>query len=251
MTPLIIANWKMHATIDETVKLLTEIRFSLNNPDGVEVVFAPPFTALYSAHIALQETNFKLAAQDLFWELEGPYTGEIAGSFLKDVGCHYVIVAHSERRRSFGETDEIANKKVRAALTQDLIPILCIGETDAERKSNQTMEVLQKQLKRDLQEIAMSDLKNFVVAYEPVWAIGTGNNATVEQVEEVHSFIRNTLAKMYDAPTASRIRIIYGGSVKGDNAFSLLHTKNVDGLLVGGASLIPEQFIKICQSKES
>ncbi|MBI1909725.1 MAG: triose-phosphate isomerase [Deltaproteobacteria bacterium] len=247
MTNLIVANWKMHGTIGDTLKRLTEFRFKLAETTGLEIVFALPFTTLYSAHIALQETDFKTAGQDLYWELEGAYTGEIAGSFLKEAGCQYVLIAHSERRRLFGETDETANKKVRAALMQELIPILCIGETVEERNAGQAMEVLERQLKRALQEIAMTDLKHFVIAYEPVWAIGTGNNATVEQVGEVHSFIRNTLAKIYDAPTADQVRIIYGGSVKPDNAKELLRVKNVEGLLVGGASLVVDQFIKICQ----
>ncbi|MDO8644670.1 MAG: triose-phosphate isomerase [bacterium] len=250
MKKLIAGNWKMSGSIDETLKRITEFRFKLKELTNVDVLIAPPFTALYSAHVAIQETPFFLGAQDAFWETEGAYTGEISPAFLRDVGCQYVIIAHSERRRYFGETNETANKKIRTSLTQELIPVYCIGETEEERDLGKTNEVLERQIKEGLEEISMFDLKQFVIAYEPVWAIGTGKNATTGQVAEAHAFIRNSIAKRYDAPTANNIRILYGGSAKPTNAKELLETRNVDGLLVGGASLVVDQFVKICQTAQ-
>lgn len=248
--PLVVANWKMNGTIEESLKLVTELRNKIEDYTVVEVAVAPPFTALYSVQVVLQETPFKIAAQNMHWESEGAYTGEISPVFLKDVGCTYVIIGHSERRRYFGETDETVNRKIQVAIASELIPIFCIGETAEERRSGKMEAVLERQIKKGLKELQMNDLKELVIAYEPVWAIGTGETATTAQVEQAHQFIRNFLAKSYDAPTANGIRILYGGSVTPDNAKALFQVKNVDGLLVGGASLSAEKFVKIVRSKE-
>ena len=247
---LIVGNWKMNGTVEETLKLITELNHKLEGAPLGEVVVAPPFTALYSAQIILQETGIKLAAQDMHWETEGAYTGEISPNFLREIGCTYVLIGHSERRRYAGETDETANRKVHAALAAELIPILCIGETAEERRAAKTEAVLEVQLKKGLREVPMNELKTMVIAYEPVWAIGTGETATREQIEAAHGFIRNNLARRYDAPTANSLRILYGGSVSPDNAKAILETKNVDGLLVGGASLSSDKFVKIIRAKE-
>lgn len=251
MQTLIVANWKMNGTVDETLKLITEINHKLEGQPGVEVVIAPPFTSLYSAQIMLQEGSMKLAAQNMHWESEGAHTGEISPNFIKEIGCAYVILGHSERRQQFNETDEMVNRKIRAAITSELDPIFCIGETKAEREKNKTEEVLLRQIKEGLHDLHMNEIKGLVVAYEPVWAIGTGVTATAEQIEKSHTLIRDSLAKRYDAPTANRIRILYGGSVTPENAKQILSVRNVDGVLVGGASLSSEKFVKIIRAKES
>ena len=248
--PLIVANWKMHGTVEEALKLITEIRHKLEDQADAEIVLAPPYTALYSAQIILQETAFKLAAQNMHWEMEGAYTGEVSPVFLKEIGCSYVLVGHSERRRHFGETDETVNRKIRAALACELIPIFCIGETAEQRRAGKTEEVLEEQIKKGIRELQMGDLKGMVIAYEPVWAIGTGEPATAPQVEAAHGFIRNFLAKRFDAPTANGVRILYGGSVTPDNARAIGAIKNVDGLLVGGASLSADKFVSIVRARE-
>ncbi len=245
--PLIVGNWKMFNTVGDAIKLVTTLKNLIGETPNAEVVLAPPYTSLYSVWVLTQETPLKLAGQNCFWEEEGAYTGEISASFLKDVGCDYVILGHSERRKYFGETDEIINKKLQTALNAELTPIFCIGENEAERRENKTFQVLENQLRKGLRELGMHDLENFVIAYEPVWAIGTGNTATPAQAGEVHSFIRNFLAKMYDAPTANNIRLLYGGSVKPENTALLLEASHIDGLLVGGASLQPDQFARIAR----
>lgn len=241
----------MHGTLGETLKRLTELtnKIQAGHFNGCEIIIAPPFTALYSASIALQGKEIRLAAQNAHWESDGAFTGEVAPLFLKDVGCDYVIIGHSERRKIFKETDEIISKKLPAVLSADLKPIFCIGESLDEREGGKTFEVLERQLKMGLKELQMTDLKNMLIAYEPVWAIGTGKNATTEQIEEVHHFLRDQLGKSYDAPTANSIFLLYGGSVKADNASEILKAKNVDGVLVGGASLDVDQFVEIMQAK--
>jgi triosephosphate isomerase (TIM) len=245
---LIAGNWKMHGTVPEALLLLSELQQLTKEVYDVDIVVCPPFTALYSAAVTLQDTPILLGAQNMHWENEGAFTGEIAGNFIKDIGCTYVLIGHSERRHIFGETDDMLNKKVQAALGCELIPIFCVGETESQRDSKQTFSVIEKQLKVGLRDLRMNDLKNFAIAYEPFWAIGTGKTATPDQVAEVHSFIRNTLAKTYDAPTASGIRLLYGGSVKPNNAAELKKTKDVDGLLIGGASLKADQFSEIIKN---
>lgn len=247
-TPFIVANWKMNFTVPDALKFAAVLTHELKAVGEVEIAIAPPFTALYSLGVALSETPFKLAAQNVFWEESGAYTGEVSGSFLKDVGCEYVIIGHSERRQYFGETDETVSKKIRAAFRDELVPIMCIGETLKEREANRTWEVCERQLKSGLSSIFLKDVERFVIAYEPVWAIGTGKNATPAQAEEVHSMIRDFISKTCDGATAERVRILYGGSVKAKTSREILSQPNVDGALVGGASLEPIEFADIIRS---
>lgn len=248
--PLIIGNWKMNGTIDESLKLVTVLTHLLKAPVGCEVAVAPPFTALYSVGVTLQDTKYQLAAQDCFWENSGAFTGEVSPIFLKDLDCRFVLVGHSERRQFFGETDESVNRKLDAALRNALFPVCCVGETLAQHDAKETFEVIERQVKRALVGISGRDMESIVFAYEPIWAIGTGKNATPGYAAEVHAFIRNLLGKLYDTPTASQVRIIYGGSVKASNAESLLREPQIDGLLVGGASLDGEQFTEIIRAVE-
>lgn len=248
--PVIIGNWKMNGTIAESLKLVTVLTQSLKTPEGCEVAVAPPFTALYSVGVTLQETAYQLAAQDCFWENSGAYTSAISPVFLKDLDCKYVLVGHSERRQYFGETDETVNRKLDAALRADIKPVCCVGETLAQYEAKETFAVIERQVKKALIGISSRDLESVIFAYEPVWAIGTGKNATPNYAAEVHAFIRNLLGKLYDSPTANLIRIIYGGSVKPANAMELLREPQIDGLLVGGASLDGEQFAEIIRAVE-
>ncbi len=248
--PLLVANWKMHGTIGESIKIVTTLHNLISDMAHLDVAVAPPFTAMYSVSVALADSHIKLAGQNLLSDEEGAFTGEISGLFLKDIGCDYVLVGHSERRQHFGETDKVVGQKLVAALKSDLIPILCIGETLEEREKNQTLEIIERQLKRAFFDINLHDFENLVVAYEPVWAIGTGKNATPGQAGEVHHAIRTWLTKHFDAPTANRIRLLYGGSVKPENAPALMKEKDVDGLLVGSASLSADSFAKIVKFEE-
>jgi len=243
--PLIVGNWKMHGTISEALKRITAITRKTENLSGLEVVLAPPFTALYSVSVALQDLPMKLGAQNVHWETEGPYTGEVSAAFLKDAGCDFVIIGHSERRTLFQEDDDMINKKVRAVLAADLNALLCIGETETERDEGKTFERLEEQLTEGLKELHVHDLEGFSIAYEPVWAIGTGKNASGSQIAEVHDWVRNYLAKHFDAPTANNTRLLYGGSVKSENAAEIFKVHNVDGVLVGGASLDADDFVSI------
>jgi triosephosphate isomerase len=247
--PLVVGNWKMHGTLEETLKLITELRHKLPTSTTTEVAVAPPFTALYTAHVALQETPILLAAQNMHWETDGAFTGEISGAFLKDAGCALVILGHSERRQHFGETDEGVNRKAVTALALELTPVVCVGETWDQRKSGKTETVVESQIKRGLQDIPMSELANVVIAYEPVWAIGTGQTAKAGDVESALHFVRNLIAKAYDAPSSSSIRLLYGGSVTPETAPELSHVPGLDGFLVGGASLSVDKFLKIIAAK--
>src|SRR3989338_4875273 len=229
-TPLVVGNWKMNGTIEDTLKMLTELRHKLPEASPVEVVVAPPFTSLYTAHVGLQDSAIQLAAQNMYWELEGAFTGEISAVFLKDAGCSHVILGHSERRQQFGETDDAINKKILAALAQELVPIVCIGESLEQRKSGKTEAILELQLKKGLHGIPMNDLKGIVIAYEPVWAIGAGQTATMTEIESALHFVRNVIAKTYDAPTANAIRLLYGGSVTAETAREIFKVKEADGL---------------------
>ncbi|MBI4126622.1 MAG: triose-phosphate isomerase [Deltaproteobacteria bacterium] len=239
---LLVANWKMNFTMSETLSYVTVLLSELKAAGDADVAIAPPFTTLYSLGVLLAETNYQLAAQNLHWEESGAYTGEVAGSFLKDVGCRYVIVGHSERRQLFGETNVTVQKKVAAALRDGLVPILCVGEKLDEREANRTWEVIEGQLHTALQDLRAHDLEDFVIAYEPVWAIGTGKNATEAQAAEIHKMIREWLSRRVDGITAERTRILYGGSAKPENSRALLGQPHIDGLLVGGASLDAKKF---------
>lgn len=237
----------MFKTPSEAVATAKALKVKLINVSDVEVVACPPFTALVPVQKILGESNIRLGGQNLYWEDEGAFTGEISAAMLKDAGCQYVIVGHSERRHVFGESDQAINKKLKQALSSGLIPIFCIGEKLDQRNEGLTEKVLEEQVRQGLTDIKISDANDLVVAYEPVWAIGTGVNATPEQAEEAHQFVRGVLNELL-GEVATGIRIQYGGSVKPANAEELLSQNNIDGALVGGASLDPESFAAIIKS---
>lgn len=244
-TPIVVANWKLNKTIGEAIRFASALRGAVSNVGGVEIVVAPAFTALSSVSSALGESNVHLAAQDVFWEDDGAFTGEISPAMLKDVGCEYVIIGHSERRQFFGETNESANRKVKAVLSNDLKPILCVGENMEDREAGQTESVIENHVRNGLAGIPPEALPSTVIAYEPVWAIGTGVTATPDAAQNAQKSIRSLLSEMYSADLASGVRIQYGGSVKPDNILELIAQPDVDGALVGGASLEVETFAQI------
>ncbi|HEV2983753.1 MAG TPA: triose-phosphate isomerase [Vicinamibacterales bacterium] len=243
--PLIAGNWKMYKTVQEAVVFVKELRSVVKDVTDVEIVVAPAFSAVHSAAEAARNTNIGVAAQDLHWEREGAFTGEVSAGMIKEAGAEYVIVGHSERRRLFGETDVIVNRKVTAALAGELTPIVCIGETLEERERDETLVILDRQIKDGLEGIAAEQVAKLVVAYEPVWAIGTGRTATAAQAGEAHAHIRRRLRQWFGADAAERCRAIYGGSVKPDNIRELIAEPDVDGGLVGGASLDVRSFAEI------
>jgi triosephosphate isomerase len=245
--PLIAGNWKMNLKLTEAAELARRVVEVCGSIDDVEVVLIPPFTALTTVANVIAGTRIRLGAQDMFWEEKGAYTGEISPIMLKDVGCAYVLVAHSERRQYFGETDRSANRKVLAALSHSLSPILCVGESDAERDRGVTFVVVDRQVKEGLKDVRERDVEKLVVAYEPIWAIGTGRTAHPAQAEEVHHSIRGQIAKLFGSQLASKVRILYGGSVKPDNIDDLMAEADIDGALVGGASLEAAPFTRICR----
>jgi triosephosphate isomerase len=248
--PFIAGNWKMNKTVEESLDLVRQLKATLSNIVGVEVAVAPPFTALYAISQELKGSFIRLAAQNLFYEEKGAFTGEISPLMLKEIGCQYVIIGHSERRQFFGETDETVNRRIKAALGQGVKPIFCVGETLKEREEGKAFSVIEKQVEGGLRGIGKEEVKNIVMAYEPVWAIGTGKTATPEQAEEVHRFIRERLERFYSREIAEGIRIQYGGSVTPENIKGLMRQENIDGALVGGASLKSETFSKIVRFKE-
>ncbi len=243
--PIIAGNWKMFKTAKEAAAVINELKGKVSDVKDREVVICPVFTALESAVAAAKGSNVKIGAQNLFWEEKGAFTGEIAPNMIKDLGCEYVIIGHSERRQYFGETDETVNKKINAALKAGLTPIVCCGEMLADREANKTFSVIETQLKGGLKDLTKEQMLKLVIAYEPVWAIGTGKTATPEQAQEVHAFIRGLLAKLFDKDVAAATRILYGGSVKPDNMAELMKKEDIDGGLVGGASLEADSFSKI------
>jgi len=243
--PIIAGNWKMNKLISEAVELAREIKNRIGSVANKEIVLCPPFTALSSVKEVLEESSIKLGAQNMHWEVQGAYTGEVSPMMLKDVGCTYVILGHSERRQYFGETNSIVKKKVRIAFSTGLVPIVCVGETLQEREKGETLRVLEEQVKIGLSELTTEEGKGLVVAYEPVWAIGTGKTATPDQAEEGQRFIRKLLGQIFGGESAQAIRILYGGSITPDNISALMSCENVDGGLVGGASLNVESFVKI------
>jgi triosephosphate isomerase len=245
---IIAGNWKMNMLISEAINLANGLKRELLDIDTVDVVLCPPFTALGEVAEIIAGTNLRLGAQNLFWEKKGAYTGEIAPAMLKDVGCAYVVLGHSERRKYFKETNDDINKKVKAALLEGLLPIVCVGETLEQRKAEKTFAVVQDHVENSLKGLSEEEILKTTIAYEPVWAIGTGVNATPEQAQEVHQFIRKLLSKIYSEEVASQIRIQYGGSVTAENASSLLQQPDVDGALVGGASLKIDSFAQIVKS---
>ncbi len=242
---IIAGNWKMFKTINESIELVNLLKRAVIDIDDLEIVVCPPFTSLSDVREVIMDTNIKLGAQDCYWEMEGAFTGEISCSMLKSAGCEYVIVGHSERRQLFGETNETVNKKAKAALNEGLRPIICVGEKLSDRQAGRTFDVVKDHVTNSLSGLTGEDMLKVVIAYEPVWAIGTGVNATKEQAEEVHKYIRELLKKMYGAEISGSVRIQYGGSVKPGNIRELISEENVDGALVGGASLKADSFTQI------
>ncbi|MDH4101380.1 MAG: triose-phosphate isomerase [Nitrospirota bacterium] len=242
---LIAGNWKMNKTIAEAVDLAREVSRAATTAAGREVVIAPTFTALASVSEAIRGSVVGVAGQDLFWEEKGAFTGEIAPLMLKDAGCSHVIIGHSERRQYFGETDDSVCRKVKAALAVGLTPIICVGELLSEREENRTFAVIERQIRGGLDSLAADQVEKLVIAYEPVWAIGTGKTATTVQAEEVHRFIRRLVAEVFGKAAAEKVRILYGGSVTPENIDDLMKEADIDGALVGGASLKPESFARI------
>jgi len=245
---IVAGNWKMNMTTAEAEALVTALKAELANFREVEVVVCPPFTSLKTVSDLVQGTHLDLGAQNMHWEKGGAYTGEISASMLRDLYCHYVIVGHSERRQYFGETDEIVNRKAKAALASSLHPIICVGETLEEREAGKVEEVITRQVKGSLAGLSATELLDSVLAYEPVWAIGTGKTATSEQAQEVHALIRKVLTELYDQAVADGVRIQYGGSVKPANAKELFGMPDIDGGLIGGAALDAKSFIDIIRA---
>jgi triosephosphate isomerase len=240
--PFIAGNWKMFKTVQDATMYAKELRSLVKDVDDVRVVIAPPFTALHATSEAARNSNVSVSAQDMFWEREGAFTGEISAGMIKEAGAQFVIIGHSERRTLFGETDTTVNRKLMAALAASLTPIVCIGETLEQRDRNETMAVLDRQIKAGLDGLSGDQVAGLVIAYEPVWAIGTGRNATPAQAGEAHAHIRSRVRQWFGAPAADACLVIYGGSVKPDNIQSLVALPDVDGALVGGASLDVRAF---------
>ena len=245
--PLLAGNWKMHGTRSETERLLSALTQALGGVDPAqrEIVVAPPFSVLETAARLLADTPIRLAAQNLHWEPHGAFTGEVSGPMLKEAGCTYVILGHSERRQYFAETDESVARKVRAARRDGLLPIVCVGESLEERESGATLAVIDRQIRAALQDSDPAALTGLVIAYEPIWAIGTGRSASPDQAQEVHATIRATLSSLTSPATADTTRLLYGGSVKPDTIDDLMAQPDIDGALVGGASLQADSFARV------
>lgn len=247
--PIIAGNWKMHKTVLEAVSLVEDLKPLVKGVTDVEVVVCPTFTALHAVSQAIQGSNIVLGAQNMHWEDQGAFTGEISPVMLKDIGCQYVILGHSERRQYFGETNELVNKKVFAAFKHELTPIVCVGELLEEREAGKTKEIVEQQTRASLANLSPAQVKEIVVAYEPVWAIGTGKTASSADAQAVIGEIRQVLADMYGQNLADQVRIQYGGSVKADNSSELMGQPDIDGALVGGAALEAKSFAGIIKFK--
>ncbi len=247
--PIIAGNWKMNKTSVEARDLASKLIPLVSAVKDREIVLGPPFTSLQAVSEAIKGTNIALSAQNMHWEDKGAFTGEISAEMLLDLGCRYVIIGHSERRQYFGETDETVNKKVKQALKKGLLPIMCVGETLAEREAGKLNEIINRQVTGGLKDLTADDMKKVVIAYEPVWAIGTGKTATPDQANEVHALIRQKVKSLYSAEIAEGMRIQYGGSVTPDNVSTLMAMPDIDGALVGGASLKPESFAALVNFK--
>jgi triosephosphate isomerase len=248
---IVAANWKMNMTQAEASAFVATFLVEIGDATDVEIVLVPPFTAIAAVNTALEQVqHVKVGAQNMHWERAGAFTGEISPAMLRDLFVRYVVLGHSERRTLFGETDEIVNRKVRAAHEAMLRPIVCVGETLEQRERGDVEKILATQLKGSLAGLGAKELYETVIAYEPVWAIGTGQTATAEQAQEAHAFVRRVLAELSDDATADKIRIQYGGSVKPDNARILMTQPDIDGALVGGASLDPRSFAQILQGAQ-
>ena len=240
---IIAGNWKMNKTVNESISLVKELKKLVKGVGDREIIVCPPFTSLSAVGAEIKGSNIKLGAQDMYFENKGAFTGEISPLMLKEVGVEYVIVGHSERRQVIGESDSLINKKIKSALENNLKAIFCIGETLEEREAGKTNTIISNQIKNGLNGV--KDMGNIVIAYEPVWAIGTGKTATPEQAEEVHLFIRNLLKKIFNVKVSEETRILYGGSVKPDNIKGLISKEDIDGALVGGVSLDAKRFSEV------
>jgi triosephosphate isomerase len=247
--PIIAGNWKMNKTSTEARDLASKLIPLVSGVKDRDIVLAPPFTSIPAVAETIKGTNMALSAQDLFWEEKGAFTGEISAEMLLDLGCEYVIIGHSERRQFFGETEETVNKKVRQALNKGLLPIVCVGELLGEREAGKANEVIERQVVGALKGVAAAEMQKIVIAYEPVWAIGTGKTATPDQANEIHAFIRQKIKSMYNGDVAGSLRIQYGGSVTPENVSTLMAKPDIDGALVGGASLKPESFAALVNFK--
>ncbi|MBN2467543.1 MAG: triose-phosphate isomerase [Deltaproteobacteria bacterium] len=244
-TPLIAGNWKMYKTVPEALETAEQLKEAVIDISGREIVISPPYVCLFPVAVALKGSNIVVAGQNVFWEDEGAYTGEVSPGMLKSAGCAYTIIGHSERRQYFGETNETVNKKIKMSIAAGLTCIVCIGELLEERETGRTFAVLETQLSEGLDGISAPQMAAVVIAYEPVWAIGTGKTATTAQAEEAHRFIRSRIEHAYGSEVSGTTRILYGGSVKPDNIDQLMAEEDVDGVLVGGASLKVESFSRI------
>ncbi|NLF40251.1 triose-phosphate isomerase [bacterium] len=248
-TPVIAGNWKMYKTVAEAVAMVKDVRARLSGVSGVKAVVCPPFTAVKSVADALAGSGIGVGGQDCHWEKEGAFTGEVSAEMLKEAGATHVIIGHSERRQFFGETNETVNRKARKALAVGLTPIVCVGEMLADREAGNTEKVVDDHVTNGLAGIPADEIKRIIIAYEPVWAIGTGKTATPQQAQEVHAFIRGRLERLWDKATADAVIIQYGGSVKPENVKELMAQPDIDGALVGGASLKAESFEQLVRFK--
>lgn len=246
--PIIAGNWKLNHTEREAVSLVTALKTGLIDIETVDIVVCPVFTVLPVVYDVLLDSNIALGAQDVYWEDSGAFTGEISAPMLKSAGVRYVIIGHSERRQFFGETNETVNKKIKAVLKHDLTPIVCVGENLKERESGKTFDIIKDHIAGSLADLKEEEMKKAIIAYEPVWAIGTGKTATPKQAQEVHKFIRGLLAEKFGEETAAIVRIQYGGSVKPENTAELMAEEDIDGALVGGASLKADSFSQIVKN---
>ncbi|MBI1939783.1 MAG: triose-phosphate isomerase [Ignavibacteriales bacterium] len=250
-TKIVAGNWKMNNDLNASITLISDIKKELSGKNSnVKIIVCPPFTSLESVSTVLKGTEISLAAQNMYFEDSGAFTGEISSSMLKSVGCEFVILGHSERRTIFQESNQVINKKIKTAVKNNLKPIFCIGETLEEREGGITFKVIEKQVTEGLEGLTEKDLEHLIAAYEPVWAIGTGRNATPEQAQEVHAFIRQLISKLYSSGFADNLVIQYGGSVKPENSKELMTQPDIDGALVGGACLKADSFVKIILSAQ-
>ncbi|MEJ2613902.1 MAG: triose-phosphate isomerase [Ignavibacteriaceae bacterium] len=245
---IIAGNWKMNNDLKGTIDLISNLAKSLNKNENCDIIVCPPFTSLSEANSQIKNTVIKLGAQNMYFENGGAYTGEISAQMLKSVGCEFVILGHSERRAIFNESDSLINKKIKKAISSGIKPIFCVGESLEQREKGVTKDIIKTQVTEGLKDISSEEIKTLIIAYEPVWAIGTGKNATPEQAQEVHEFIRSLIKENYSQEIADNMIIQYGGSVKPDNAKDLLSQKDIDGALVGGASLKADSFLGIIRA---
>lgn len=250
-TPIIAGNWKLNKTPHEAIELVTELKRAVADVQGVDIIVCPVSVCLADVNDVIQESNIALGAQNLYWEDSGAFTGEISGPIIKAAGCEYVIIGHSERRQYFDETNETVNKRIRAALNAGLTPIVCVGESLEERVSDKTFDVVRDHVAGGLKGFSAEEVSSMIIAYEPVWAIGTGKTATPGQAQEVHKFIRELLTELYDEKVSGVVRLQYGGSVKPENIEELISQADIDGALVGGASLKGDSFAAIVKGAVS